>query len=189
MCLERRTVASTLPRAVGRWLTAAAGVLLGLGLLAPSAWAIDTPNERITLVDLTGVHVVFEEIGEPADQQGLSRARLQPEVESRLRRAGLLVLTPAAALTSAGRPTLHVRVTLLPIPDAADVYAYSVDLTLRQRMRLVRDRTIESHAITWSEHRVVGAARRGDLGVVRSVLLRKVDEFVEAWRVSNRERY
>lgn len=163
--------------------------LLVLGLVANPAWAIDTPNERITLVGLTGVHVVFDDLSDEAERKGLTRARLQAEVERRLRRAGLRVLTPTEALGSVGRPTLHLRVSVLSTPDAADLYVYSVDLSLRQQIRLVRDRAIESYAVTWSENRVVGAVRTDRLGVIGNVLLQKVDEFVTAWQVSNRERY
>jgi hypothetical protein len=166
-----------------------ATVILLVLLLAPAAWAIDTPNERITLVGLTGVHVVFDEIGEAGERQGVTRARLQPDVERALRRAGLRVLTPAEALASPGRPTLHVRVSVLKVQDVVDFHVYSVDLALRQHVRLVRDRALESYAVTWSEHRAVGAARADQLGVVRNVLLTKVDEFAAAWRVSNHERY
>jgi hypothetical protein len=166
-----------------------AEILLVLGLVAPTAWAIDTPNERITLVGLTGVHVVFDEIGEEAERQGVTRAQLQPEVERALRREGLRVLAPGEALASAGRPTLHLRVGLFRVPDAANLYVYSIDLALRQQVRLVRDRTVESYAVTWSEHRVVGAARAEQLKLVRSILLKKVAEFAVAWRVSNQERY
>lgn len=175
--------------AVGSRMTPVAEILLVLGLVAPAAWAIDTPNERITLVGLTGVHVVFDEIGEEGERQGVTRARLQPEVERGLRREGLRVLAPAEALASSGRPTLHLRVSVLRVPDVGNFYVYSVDLALRQQVRLVRDRTVDSYAVTWSEHRVVGAARADQLGVIRSVLLKKVDEFVAAWRVSNQERY
>ena len=167
----------------------AAAILLGLGLLAPAAWAIDTPNERITLVGLTGVHVVLDEIGEAGERQGVTRARLQADVERALRHAGLRVLTPDQALASPGRPTLHVRVNVLRVQDVVDFHVYSVDLALRQHVRLVRDRALESYAVTWSEHRAVGAARADQLAVVRNVLSKKVDEFVAAWRVSNHERY
>lgn len=177
------------PNALCRWRILLVRTSLVLGLLATPAWAIDTPNERITLVGLTGVHVVLDELGEEAERKGLTRASFQPEVERRLARAGLRVLTPTEALTSVGRPTLHLRLSVLRVPDAADLYAYSVDLSLRQQIRLVRDRAIESYAVTWSENRVVGAVRADQLGVVRDVLFRKVDEFVTAWRMSNRERY
>jgi hypothetical protein len=162
-------------------------VMFALGLLATPTGAIDTPNERITLVGLTGVHVVFDELGEAAERRGLTRASLQAEVDRRLRQAGLRVLTPTQAQASVGRPTLHLRVGLLQTPDVADVYVYSVDLSLRQQVRLVRDRTLESYAVTWSEHRAVGAVRTARLGMVRDTLLQKVDEFVTAWRTSNQD--
>jgi len=54
----------------GNRMMPVAGILLVLALLATGAWAIDTPNERITLVDLTGVHVVFDEIGEAGSGKG-----------------------------------------------------------------------------------------------------------------------
>ena len=176
-------------RRLAHRLTSGAAILVVLGHLVAPARAIDTPNERITLVGLTAVHVVMDEIGDTGERQGVSRARLQSEVEGRLRRAGLRVLTPAEALTSTGRPTLHLRVSVREVADPAAVHVFSVDLTLRQHVRLVRDRAIESYAITWSEHRVVGAARAGLPGVVRSALLEKVDEFVAAWRMANRELY
>ena len=163
--------------------------LLVLGLPATGAWAVDTPNERITLVGLTGVHVVLDELGEDAERKGLSRAGLQADVHRRLARAGLRVLTTTEALASVGRPTLHLRVIVLQALEVADLYVYSVDLSLRQHVRLARDRTIESYAVTWSENRMVGTVRGDRLGLVRSLLLQKVDEFATAWRVSNPDRF
>jgi hypothetical protein len=177
------TVAARVGRAIG------GTVVFVLAVLASPAWAIDTPNERVTLVGLTGVHVVFDEVGEVGERHGLTRARLQAETAQRLRGGGLRVLTPTEALTAVGRPTLHLRVIVLTIPEMPDVYVYSVDVTLRQHIRLVRDRSIESYALTWSDQRVVGAARADRLEVVRAALLRKVDDFVTAWRVTNQERY
>jgi hypothetical protein len=170
---------------VGATLTVIVAFVAGVASPAP---ALDTPNERITLVDLTGVHVVFDEPGEEADRRGLSRSALQAEVDRRLRRAGLRVLTPTEALASVGRPTLHLRLDVSRVPDVEGVFVYSVDLSLRQHVRLTRDRTLESYAVTWSEHRAVGAVRAERLGMVRDILYQKVDEFVTAWRVSNQER-
>jgi len=161
----------------------------GLSGAAGPARALDTPNERVTLAGLTGVHVVVEEPGEAAERAGLRRASLEAEVTRRLRLAGLRVLGPAEAATAAGRPTLHLRVVVEPLPDAGDLHLYSVDLALRQQVRLVRDRAVESYAVTWSDTRVVGVARDGRLDVVRRALLEKVDQFLAAWRTVNQERY
>lgn len=79
----------------------AGGLVLAMG---GPAFAIDTPNERVTLAGLGAVHVVVDEL----------------------------------------------------LREAPARYVYSVDLTLRQHTRLIRDRAIESYAITWSENRQAG---------------------------------
>lgn len=162
-----------------------------LGALAASgsqALALDTPNERVTLADLSGVHVVVEDVAPGAEREGLTRGGLQAEVEQRLRRAGLRPLTATEALASVGRPTLTLRVTLLRPPDAPQLYVYGVDLALRQQIRLVRDRAVESFALTWSDTREVGAVPAARLSVVRDAVRAKVDQFVTAWRTVNQDR-
>ncbi len=168
------------------WLLAGLAALLGPP--AAPARALDTPNERVTLAGLTGVHVVVDEVGPEAERAGLTRAELQVDLEGRLRRAGLRVFTPAEALASAGRPTVHLRVALFRTREAPDLYVYSVDLTLRQQIRLVRDRAIESFAVTWSDTREVGAVPAGRLSGVRDVVRAKVDQFARAWETVNHER-
>lgn len=169
---------------MGRLTGPIAGVLVLLGgLPAP---ALDTPNERVTLSGLTGVHVVVNEMSAEAAREGLTRSSLQAELEDRLRQAGLRVLTATEALASVGRPTLELRVNLLPSGEAPQLYVYSVDLALRQHIRLTRDRTVESYAITWSETRQVGVVGAGHLSVVRDAVRAKVKEFITAWQTVNR---
>jgi len=166
---------------VGAWPLATA-VLLAV---AGPALAIDTPNERLSLGGLTSVHVVVDDPAPAAEQQGVTRAGLQAEVEGRLRRAGLIVLGAADALKAAGRPTLHLRVELIPFGDPPRLWIYSVDLTLRQRTQLTRDRTVETYTITWGDTRKVGAVEPGGFGVVRDLVRAKVEEFVRAWQTVN----
>lgn len=168
------------------WLLAGLAALMGM--LASPAPALDTPNERVTLAGLTGVHAVVDEVGPEAEAAGLTRAALQADLEGRLRRGGLRVFTPAEALASTGRPTVHLRVALLRPPEAPGLFVYSVDLTLRQQVRLVRDRSIESFVITWSDTREVGAVAPGRLAAVRDAARAKVDQFVQAWQTVNHER-
>lgn len=162
----------------------AIGVLV-LAVAGPAA-ALDTPNERVTLAGLTRLHVVVDELSPDAEREGLTRAALQAEVERRLQQAGLRVLGGAEALAADGRPTLHVRVEVARIADLPDLFLYSVDLTLRQRTWLARDRKIESHSITWSDTRQVGAVRAGRIGAVRDAVRAKVEQFLKAWETVNR---
>ncbi len=162
--------------------------LLGVLVVSGEIRALDTPNERVTLAGLTGVHVVVDEVGPEAERLGLTRSALQAEVEQRLRRAGLRVLSAGDAMASAGRPTLHLRVTLLTSQGVPPIHFYSVELTLRQQIRLTRDRAIESFAITWSDHRDLGAVEPTRLPVVRDAVRAKVDQFLQAWQTVNHER-
>jgi len=73
-------------------------------------------------------------------------------------------------------------------PDAPQVVVYSVDLALRQQIRLARDRAIESFAVTWSDTREVGAVPAARPAAVRDAVRAKVEQFVQAWQTVNQER-
>ena len=161
---------------------------LWVGLVAPAV-ALDTPNERITLVGLTGVHVVVYDMSGEAEREGLTRSGLQTDLEQRLRQAGLRTLAASEALGSRGRPTLELRLHLVRSREAPQLYVYSVELALRQEIRLARDRTIESFAITWSDSPQVGTVEPARLSVVRDAVRAKVTQFIAAWQAANPERY
>jgi hypothetical protein len=159
--------------------------MAALAVSPTSSLAIDTPNERITLVGLTGVHVVVYHLRADGDRDGLTRSSLQAEVERRLRQAGLRPLGAAEAMRSVGRPTLEFRVNVSRSTGAPDLYVYSVELALRQQIQLTRTRTIESFAITWSEPPDVGTVEATQLGRIMSTVQAKVDQFIGAWRAAN----
>jgi len=163
-------------------VTALTGFLLSL---TSSLLALDTPNERITLVGLTGVHVVVYDLRAEGDRESLTRSGLQAEVEKRLRLAGLRPLGAVEAMRSVGRPTLELRVNISRSTGAADLYVYSVDLALRQQIQLSRARTIESFAITWSEPPDVGTVDATQFSRVMTAVRAKVEQFIVAWRAAN----
>src|SRR5262245_54434357 len=120
--------------------------VLALSVLFSPAPALDTPNERITLVGLTGVHVVVYDTSPEGDRDRLRRSSLQAELEGRLRLAGLRALGADEALKAVGRPTLELRISLVRSRHASQLYVYSVELALRQLIQLARARTTESFA-------------------------------------------
>lgn len=162
-----------------------AGIVALLAGLVVPALAIDTPNERITLVGLTGVHVVVYDMSGEGEREGLTRSSLQAELEQRLRLAGLRPLGASEAISSVGRPTLELRLNLARVPEAPQLYVYSVELALRQEIRLMRDRTIESFAITWSDPPQVGTVEPARLSVIRDAVRAKVNQFITAWQAAN----
>jgi hypothetical protein len=163
-------------------VTAMVALLVGLTLPVP---ALDTPNERITLVGLTGVHVVVYDTRAERERDSLTRSSLQAEVEKRLRLAGVRPLGASEAIRSVGRPTLELRLSLARSRQAHELYVYSVDLALRQQIQLARARTIESFAITWSEPPDVGTVEPAQLSAVLDSVRAKVDQFIAAWQAAN----
>jgi hypothetical protein len=163
-------------------MTAMAGLVLSL---TSPLLALDTPNERITLVGLTAVHVVVYDLRAEGDRESLTRSSLQAEVEGRLRLAGLRPLGAADAMRSAGRPTLELRVNVSRSTGAPNLYVYSVDLALRQQIQLTRARTIESYAITWSEPPDFGTVDATQFSRIMNAVRAKVEQFLVAWRAAN----
>ncbi|MCI0547270.1 MAG: hypothetical protein L0027_08295 [Candidatus Rokubacteria bacterium] len=161
------------------------GIVALLAGLASPVPALDTPNERITLVGLTGVHVVVYDVGTDGERERLTRSSLQAELEKRLRLAGLRPLGATEALRSVGRPTLELRFNLARSRHAQQLYVYTVDLALRQQIQLARARTIESFAITWSEPPDVGTVEPSQFSVVLDAVRAKVEQFIAAWRAAN----
>jgi len=85
--------------------------------------------------------------------------RLKAAAEQTLRKEGVPVWTADVAewLKTPGLPVMILHVTTTPMPELNRV-SYSVEFELFQQVRLVRDTSLESYAITW---------RRGSSGVCR----------------------
>src|ERR1700737_4943932 len=125
------------------------GFAVALTVLIPSQAAADNDAERESLKALRGVAVAVQAALPPeAEQGGLSQAKLQTDVELKLRQAGIRVLTSTERLSAAGSPTLVV--TLGTTRSPAGFYAYSVTVNLVQAVYLARDPTVGAWAATWT---------------------------------------
>jgi hypothetical protein len=89
----------------------------------------------------------------------LDKDRLKSVAEQSLREEGVPLWSADLAewLKRPGLPVMIFHVTTTPIPELNRV-SYAVELELFQQVRLVRDASLESYAITW---------RRGSSGLCR----------------------
>jgi hypothetical protein len=141
----------------------------------PCAAAVD---ERESLRDLDGVKVVVEDV--PHD---LSRDRLQKDIESKLKLAGIKVLNSGEF--PVGDPYLRVRASTTA--ERAGLVAYNLDLEFAQVVFLRRDPTITfNRAPTWKAIQRIGLVPQAKLAEsIERDLSEQVDQFIAAFYFVN----
>jgi hypothetical protein len=162
-------------------------LLLALTLtLSYPLFAVNGISNRATFRGLKGVGVLVEKLPPEIEQEGLKREQLQMEVESKLRAAGIKVLTKEEAFNTPGEPFLYVNLNVNIAKTESDIYPYSIDLLLVQKVSLLRDPKLTSHAITWSTGGV-GSIGKPILSQLRENVEAMVDVFIKAYLTENVE--
>ena len=129
-------------------------------------------------------------ITQEAERAGLYRATLQTDVELRLRKAGIRVLTGEQWLNEPGQPTLAVIVELYKLPHGRVAgYAKSLRVVLQQTVLLSRNpSTILRNAVTWKSFDMVGTSNRGGLkNNIRDNVAELVDQFINNFLAENQK--
>ncbi len=117
--------------------TAILGAIVAACLLFAVAAAADSEGQRPTLAGIQGVTVGIEPINDPqVERDGLSMSAIQTDLELKLRRAGIPVLTSDQA-----KPRFpHILFLLLTIGVLKDpdlpAYTYGIQLQLFQSVTL-----------------------------------------------------
>lgn len=123
-------------------------ILLSLTLCWPTVGFPFTSDKRDTLRGLREISVLVEYLPDDVEREGLSRAQLQHDIEMRLRKAGLRVLTISEITNSPGAPYLYVAIYPITGPSVS-FNAYAISFTLKQLVQLSWNPTIELFATTW----------------------------------------
>ena len=149
-----------------------------LGLAGRETWAQDNEDTRATLRGVEGVLVFVEDLGDDVEHAGLTRQQIRTDVELRLRKAGIRILTEAERVGMPGAPWLSVNVIVYLHPDTR-LAAFRIDVSLQQLAFLATDGS-RALVSTWSvgETGIVGRRRLFDL---RNDVKDQVDAFVNAY--------
>jgi len=164
-------------------------LLVGIGLVvAPSAICqIDDNQNRETLRGLQGVRVTVRPVNADLQRDGITQSKLQTDVELKLRKAGIHVLTEDEwrhNTTSGGGAWLEVYVGAVKNTETNMFYACTFQLKLMQPVRLMRDASIKTFATTWSTGStgIIGLEK---MQTVRQEVSDRVDEFLNAYLTVN----
>jgi hypothetical protein len=152
----------------------------------PAAYGVDTDLTRSTMSGIQGVSVMVEElqpnIQKYAPRFNLKKEQLQKEIEQRLQKAGIQVLTGDAWLKSPGKPVLYVNINT----HEYEKYWYAFDITvnLQQIVALEANPKLKTLACTW-DISMTGVANIGTLNAIRGNVETLIDRFIQAYRSAN----
>jgi len=148
--------------------------VLGIVLIAGASSAQD--SQRNTLKGLPGIGVLVESLDPDLEKDGLTADLLTMDTFSRLRLAGIRFLT-----TAERRATLadaYVHVNLKTLKNEKGLYAYSIDVAVRQVAVLMNG---ERAICPTRETGGMGTVGADGVREVRGVVKDKVNEFIDAW--------
>ncbi len=147
----------------------------------------DDEYARDTLRGLQGVYVALKGLSAEIEENGLTTAMLKSDTESRLRMAGIKVLSKEDWIKTKGGPLCYVEVTVVKdvvLTDALDfnLYAFEVSVELNQDVILVRDTTLTVLSPTWSTS-YLGITN--SLPRIRDKVKKMVERFINAYLALN----
>lgn len=169
-----------------KWLMRSTVVMVALFVSNSSLPALDSKANRATLKGLNGLGILVEYLTPEAEWGGLTKKRLQSDLEVRLQRAGMKVLTQADSHKAPGEPYLYVNVNVNTAKTEGEVYPYSIDVMLIQKTTLVRDPKQTVYAVTWSTGGV-GSISKELLNDLRESVGDLVEVFIKACQAENRK--
>jgi hypothetical protein len=137
-----------------------------------------------TLCGLKGVMVFIEDIASDIEKNGLTKNLIQKEVESRLRRADIPVLTREEAYDTPGKPYLYLSLTTHN--TGIDLYSYSVTIEFNQDVSLIREPSIRTSATTWIAN-VVGIVGARNFPAVTEDVTELADKFIRDYVAANHQ--
>jgi hypothetical protein len=165
------------------WLIILTAFTLSI-LFETSLFAINGKSNLATLRGLQGVGVLVEQLPPEAENKGLKKDQIQTGVESRLQKAGIKVLTKEECAKTPGEPYLYINLNINITKTESDIYPYTVDVMLIQKVSLLRDPQIYTYAMTWSTGGI-GSIDKQILGQLRESVLEMVNIFVNAYLTEN----
>jgi hypothetical protein len=160
-----------------------------------SAHAQPDPTERESLRGVRGISVVVDEIKPELARGALTRERIQSDVETKLRKAGIHVYGPYDVVLTTPKPTtrpfLYVNLSSVSSRRYPGLHAVSITVDFHQNAVLARPfdeqsspRQSSSTVTTWHSD-VVAFIQLSDLSRLREQIAALIDKFVSDYLAVN----
>jgi hypothetical protein len=142
-------------------------------------------RDRESLKGIVGIEVVVDTLNIEIEDRGLPTAQLQHDIQQRLQKAGMRVLTESERLRSPKTAMLVVRVDARH--DRIGRYFYSIDLLMMQRVRLDGSPS-ELSAVTWMKPGGIGIIADDNVQYLKEQVLHNVDQLIQEYAAVNPSR-
>ncbi len=159
--------------------TICAALALVMLLVLPNVSHALTMNQK-ALVGLEGVQVVIEGPGTEAERLGLSKNQIKADVERRLRKAGVRVLTNQEEVETPGTPHLYVKISTGI--NQTGILAYSINVDL---IEIVTRFTGETAFATVWEKGEAGSVGLNNINQIQPRIDNLIDKFINDYLAAN----
>lgn len=163
-----------------QWVVALLVVAL---LLLPGLSYALTADQKV-LVGLKGVYVLVESLDPQAERLGLTKGQIQTDVELRLRKAGVMVLTREEWKKTPGKPFLYVNIST-KTRSGSELCAYSTHVKLEELVTLARG--FQTAGTIWNTGEV-GTVGINKISQIRDSVGDRVDSFINDYLAANPKR-
>jgi hypothetical protein len=150
------------------------------------------PLEKESLKGLSGVYVFLNltEDSPSLEKDGLTETQIRTDVEIRLRKAGIRVLTIEEAKELPRRPALSV--TLLASKSEAltkvlgeNIYAFTIQIDFKQTATLYHSTDSKVFLVTTWSNSAVGMTSKRNIRTIREGIGDYVDKFINDYLAAN----
>ena len=160
-------------------------VMLYGSLPAACSQAAESAADIGSLKGLSDVRVVVEGISKEAEAAGLKKADLQSAAERAIKSAGLRVLGPNER--ARGTPVVYLSAIVFPASKQdAELFVYSIELSLTQEVRLSRLPAVRVQSPTWRPGGAIGTTPKTKLPDLKKTVDSYLKRFADDYRTANK---
>jgi hypothetical protein len=154
-----------------------------LALIPAALLALDTKASRQTLKGIPGFVVEVEDVGNKTKPMGVDPAKIKANLESKVKAAGIKVLTEDEGMKAPGAP--HLALNLDSLVGKDGTVAFELTISVLQSCTLARDASMKVPAcITWNRARV-GRANDKPAAFIDTQIATEIDLFLKAYAEAN----
>ena len=141
------------------------------------------PLAQETLRGLPGVRLIVEKVDAEVERDGLTTDLVRTTAETRLRAAGIHLLSQDEVTMTQGRPTIQI---LVQTARSDSLYAYCIEVSVWQEMvQIHRQTSLPVWVRSWVTESVVGIKSRKNIHVLKTTVEDLVDSFIHAYVAVN----